>query len=80
MAKEEVGKFVKEAEEKAAKQEVKTEEIKSVSNIAKSDFKEVEIIDKMGNPVGEFDKIEKGLFVEDKSAKGISTFQIFMKI
>jgi len=59
--------------EKEIKQAVETEKVRSVSNIVKSEYKEVEIVDKMGNPVGEFDKIEKGLLIEDKSAKGLST-------
>lgn len=49
-----------------------SKELKTGKNISKFDFKEVEIVDKLGNPVGEFDKIEKGLFVEEKSAKGLS--------
>lgn len=74
----EVGEKVVEKEgatiaEKEIKDVVETEEVKNVSNLVKSEYKEVEIVDKMGKPIGEFDKIEKGLFVEDKSAKGLST-------
>ena len=37
-------------------------------------FKEVEIVDAKGKPVGEFDEIDlqNGIFFEDKSAKGLS--------
>ncbi len=46
---------------------------KSVSKSAKTEFREVEIVDKKGRSVGEFDRIESGLFVEEKSARGLST-------
>ena len=36
-------------------------------------YREVEIVDQQGNPVGEFDEIdaEKGIFYEDKTARGL---------
>lgn len=54
-----------EGTEKLAKEEAE--------KLTKFEFNEVEILDKQGIPVGEFDKIEKELFVEEKSAKGLNT-------
>ncbi|BAZ31899.1 hypothetical protein NIES4074_43720 [Cylindrospermum sp. NIES-4074] len=35
-------------------------------------YRNVEIIDSAGNPIGEFDKIEDGVLIEEKSAIDIS--------
>jgi hypothetical protein len=49
-----------------------TQSVKPVSKKSDIEYREVEIVNKKGSPIGEFDKIEKGLFVEEKSAKGLS--------
>ena len=47
--------------------------LKNIENYSR-DYKEIEIIDKNGSPVGEFDGIDmnKRTFIEDKTASGIS--------
>lgn len=69
-----------ETAEKVVKEELKDVPTESVELSVKDsnkligiEYKEVEIIDSKGQSLGEFDKIERGLFVEEKSAKGLNT-------
>ncbi|GAB1543816.1 hypothetical protein NUACC21_64920 [Scytonema sp. NUACC21] len=36
-------------------------------------YRGVEIIDAKGSPIGEFDRVSNGVFVEEKSARGLGT-------
>ncbi len=51
---------------------IEAQSTKDISKTSKVEYREVEIVNKTGKPIGEFDKIEQGSFVEEKSAKGLS--------
>lgn len=67
-------KVARESEKKAipeAGKKVVTEAEKKAATAAEK--KGVEIVDAKGNPIGEFDKVLKNKFIEEKSAKGLGT-------
>jgi hypothetical protein len=46
---------------------------KQSAALAGKEFKNVEILDKSGKPLGEFDRIRGDVLIEEKSAKGLNT-------